>query len=69
MKILVTDGAERPALAIVRALLTDAGGERYAVPLAYVAETVEFSVKPAPRRTARSVGRNTSGSPIARMAT
>jgi two-component system chemotaxis sensor kinase CheA len=29
-------------LAIVRALLADAGGERYAVPLAYVAETVEF---------------------------
>jgi two-component system chemotaxis sensor kinase CheA len=28
-------------LAIVRALLADAGGERYAVPLAYVAETVE----------------------------
>lgn len=30
-------------LAIVRALLTEAGGERYAVPLAYVAETVEFN--------------------------
>ncbi|HET9039424.1 MAG TPA: chemotaxis protein CheA [Gemmatimonadales bacterium] len=30
-------------LAIVRALLADAGGERYAVPLAYVAETVEFN--------------------------
>jgi two-component system chemotaxis sensor kinase CheA len=29
-------------LAIVRALLTEAGGERYAVPLAFVAETVEF---------------------------
>ncbi len=29
-------------LAIVRALLADVGGERYAVPLAYVAETVEF---------------------------
>jgi two-component system chemotaxis sensor kinase CheA len=29
-------------LAIVRAILVDAGGERYAVPLAYVAETVEF---------------------------
>ena len=29
-------------LAIVRAILADAGGERYAVPLAYVAETVEF---------------------------
>jgi len=29
-------------LAIVRALLADAGGERYAVPLVYVAETVEF---------------------------
>jgi two-component system, chemotaxis family, sensor kinase CheA len=29
-------------LAIVRALLTEAGGERYAVPLAYVAETVDF---------------------------
>jgi two-component system chemotaxis sensor kinase CheA len=29
-------------LAIVRALLASAGGERYAVPLAYVAETVEF---------------------------
>jgi two-component system chemotaxis sensor kinase CheA len=29
-------------LAIVRALLADAGGERYAVPLAYVAETVDF---------------------------
>lgn len=29
-------------LAIVRALLADAGGERYALPLAYVAETVEF---------------------------
>lgn len=29
-------------LAIVRALLADAGGERYAVPLAYVAETIEF---------------------------
>ena len=32
-------------LAIVRALLADAGGERYAVPLAYVAETVEFDPK------------------------
>ncbi len=30
-------------LAIVRALLTEAGGERYAVPLAYVAETVDFN--------------------------
>jgi two-component system chemotaxis sensor kinase CheA len=30
-------------LAIVRALLADVGGERYAVPLAYVAETVEFN--------------------------
>ena len=29
-------------LAIVRALLASAGGERYAVPLAYVSETVEF---------------------------
>jgi len=29
-------------LAIVRALLAEAGGQRYAVPLAYVAETVEF---------------------------
>jgi two-component system chemotaxis sensor kinase CheA len=29
-------------LAIVRALLTEAAGERYALPLAYVAETVEF---------------------------
>ena len=29
-------------LAIVRALLTEAAGERFAVPLAYVAETVEF---------------------------
>jgi two-component system chemotaxis sensor kinase CheA len=29
-------------LAIVRALLTEAGGERYAVPLVYVAETVQF---------------------------
>jgi two-component system, chemotaxis family, sensor kinase CheA len=29
-------------LAIVRALLAQAGTERYAVPLAYVAETVEF---------------------------
>ncbi|HUF36454.1 MAG TPA: chemotaxis protein CheA, partial [Gemmatimonadales bacterium] len=29
-------------LAIVRALLADAAGERYAVPLAYVAEMVEF---------------------------
>src|SRR5215210_7118003 len=29
-------------LAIVRALLTEAGGERYAVPLAYVAETIDF---------------------------
>ena len=32
-------------LAIVRALLAEAGGERYAVPLAYVAETVEFEQK------------------------
>ena len=32
-------------LAIVRALLTSIGGERYAVPLAYVAETVEFDVR------------------------
>ncbi|HEY8258877.1 MAG TPA: chemotaxis protein CheA [Gemmatimonadales bacterium] len=32
-------------LAIVRALLADAGGERYAVPLAYVAETVEFDLR------------------------
>jgi two-component system, chemotaxis family, sensor kinase CheA len=29
-------------LAIVRALLAEVGGERYAVPLAYVSETVEF---------------------------
>jgi len=29
-------------LAIVRALLAEAGGERYAVPLAFVSETVEF---------------------------
>jgi two-component system chemotaxis sensor kinase CheA len=29
-------------LAIVRALLAEAGGERYAVPLSFVAETVEF---------------------------
>jgi two-component system chemotaxis sensor kinase CheA len=29
-------------LAIVRALLAEVGGERYAVPLAYVAETVDF---------------------------
>ncbi len=29
-------------LAIVRALLAEAGGEQYAVPLAYVAETAEF---------------------------
>ncbi len=29
-------------LAIVRALLTSVAGERYAVPLAYIAETVEF---------------------------
>jgi two-component system chemotaxis sensor kinase CheA len=32
-------------LAIVRALLAEAGGERYAVPLAYVAETVEFDAR------------------------
>jgi len=32
-------------LAIVRALLADAAGERYAVPLAYVAETVEFDAR------------------------
>ena len=32
-------------LAIVRALLAEAGGEQYAVPLAYVAETVEFDRK------------------------
>ena len=32
-------------LAIVRALLADAGGERYAVPLAYVSETVEFDTR------------------------
>ncbi|HEX5388077.1 MAG TPA: chemotaxis protein CheA [Gemmatimonadales bacterium] len=30
-------------LAIVRALLAEAGGERYAVPLSYVAETIEFN--------------------------
>ena len=42
-------------LAIVRALLAEAGGERYAVPLAYVAETVEFD-----RRAVTSVrGRET----------
>jgi two-component system chemotaxis sensor kinase CheA len=29
-------------LAIVRALITTVGGERYALPLSYVAETVEF---------------------------
>jgi two-component system chemotaxis sensor kinase CheA len=32
-------------LAIVRALLAEAGGECYAVPLAYVSETVEFDQK------------------------
>jgi two-component system chemotaxis sensor kinase CheA len=32
-------------LAIVRALLADVGGERYAVPLAYVAETVDFDAR------------------------
>ncbi|HEX5631877.1 MAG TPA: chemotaxis protein CheA, partial [Gemmatimonadales bacterium] len=33
-------------LAIVPALLVDAGGERYAVPLSYVAETVDFDSTP-----------------------
>jgi two-component system chemotaxis sensor kinase CheA len=32
-------------LAIVRALLAEAAGERYAVPLAYVSETVEFDAR------------------------
>ena len=32
-------------LAIVRALLAQAGDERYAVPLVYVAETVEFDAR------------------------
>ena len=32
-------------LAIVRALLTGVGEERYAVPIAYVAETVDFDVQ------------------------
>ena len=33
-------------LAIVRALIAGLGGERYALPLTYVAETVEFGVQP-----------------------
>lgn len=33
-------------LAIVRALIADVGGERYALPLTYVAETVEFGTVP-----------------------
>ena len=33
-------------LAIVRALIADVGGERYALPLTYVAETVEFGAMP-----------------------
>jgi len=33
-------------LAIVRALIADVGGERYALPLTYVAETVEFGAVP-----------------------
>ena len=39
-------------LAIVRALLAEVGGERYAVPLAYVAETVEFDPRARDRRSA-----------------
>jgi two-component system chemotaxis sensor kinase CheA len=34
-------------LAIVRALIADIGGERYALPLTYVAETVEFGTVPS----------------------
>lgn len=34
-------------LAIVRALIADVGGERYALPLTYVAETVEFGAVPS----------------------
>jgi two-component system chemotaxis sensor kinase CheA len=33
-------------LAIVRALIADVGGERYALPLTYVSETVEFGTVP-----------------------
>jgi two-component system chemotaxis sensor kinase CheA len=33
-------------LAIVRALIADVGGERYALPLTYVSETVEFGTAP-----------------------
>ena len=33
-------------LAIVRALIADVGGERYALPLTYVSETVEFGAVP-----------------------
>ena len=33
-------------LAIVRALIADVGGERYALPLTYVAETVEYGAVP-----------------------
>jgi two-component system chemotaxis sensor kinase CheA len=36
-------------LAIVRALIADVGGERYALPLTYVSETVEFGVVPMTR--------------------
>ena len=35
-----------PTLAIVRALFAAVGGERYALPLSYVAETVEFGQAP-----------------------
>ncbi len=34
-------------LAIVRALIADVGGERYALPLTYVSETVEFGAVPS----------------------
>jgi two-component system chemotaxis sensor kinase CheA len=36
-------------LAIVRALIADVGGERYALPLTYVSETVEFGAVPMTR--------------------
>ena len=51
-------------LAIVRALLADAGGERYAVPLAYVAETVEFDPRAVDRAAEpRGAGGARAGDP------
>src|SRR5436853_276864 len=45
-EIVLAAVRERASVAIMRALIAGVGRERYALPLTYVAETVEFGVQP-----------------------